>query len=350
MLEEIAERIRSAHASRTPLRIRGSGSKDWYGGPLKGDVLDLSANRGIINYEPGELVLTAKAGTLLAEIEELLEGHGQMLGFEPPHFGSTATLGGAMACGFSGPRRPYAGSARDMVLGMKIIDGCGQHLSFGGQVMKNVAGYDVSRLMVGALGTLGVIMETSLKVLPKPETELTLQFDMDEVHAIETMNHWAGQPLPISASAWIAGTLLIRLSGTETAIQAAHAKLGGETREHGATFWQAAKEQTAVFFTSSELPLWRLSIPSSTLPLALRGKQAITWGGAQRWLKSDQPASDIFGVAASLGGHATRFRSSEEGQHVFQPLGAALLKYHKRLKAQFDPAGIFNPGRLYPDF
>lgn len=348
-LPEISERIRAAHAAKTPLRTRAGGSKDWYGGALHGEVIDLSSHRGIVNYEPGELVLTALAGTPLSEIEALLDRHGQVLAFEPPHFGPTATLGGTLACGFSGPRRPYAGSARDMVLGMKIIDGRGQYLGFGGQVMKNVAGYDVSRLMVGALGTLGVIVEASLKVLPKPETEQTLQFEMDEVHAIEAMNRWAGQPLPVSASAWIGGVLLVRLSGSETAVHAAHAKLGGEIREHGTLFWQSAREQTAGFFSSSGLPLWRLSVPSAALPLTLQGKQALTWGGAQRWLKSDSPAAEIRRITAAAGGHATLFRGKDKSSGVFHPLPEPLMKYHTRLKAQFDPAGILNPGRLYPD-
>jgi glycolate dehydrogenase FAD-binding subunit len=350
MLAAITDHVRSAHATKTPLRIRGGGSKDWYGGPLAGEILDLSWHSGIVNYEPGELVLTAMAGTSLAEIETILDQNRQMLAFEPPHYGAAATLGGTLACGFSGPRRPYAGSARDMVLGMKIIDGQGQFLSFGGQVMKNVAGYDVSRLMVGALGTLGVIMQASLKVLPKPAIEQTLCFEVDEIHAIETMNRWAGQPFPISASAWVGGELRIRLSGAETAVRAAREQLGGEIYEHGANFWQSAKEQTTAFFTSSSLPLWRLSVPSATLPFALHGKQVLTWGGAQRWLKSDLPADQVRNAISAIGGHATLFRGDDKTAGVFHPLPEALMKYHKRLKARFDPAGILNPGRFYPEF
>jgi glycolate oxidase FAD binding subunit len=347
---ELAERICAAHAAKTPLRIRGGGSKDWYGGPLNGEVLDLSGHRGIISYEPSELVLTAKAGTPLAEIETLLDQHSQMLAFEPPHFGASATLGGTLACAFAGPRRPYAGSVRDMVLGVRLIDGRGQALSFGGQVMKNVAGYDVSRLMVGALGTLGVILEASLKVLPKPPAELTLRFEMDEAAAILKMNQWSGLPLPLSASAWVGGAQMLRLSGAETAVRAAHARLGGEIHEHGAEFWHAAKEQSAAFFGASELPLWRLSVPPARPPLALPGRQALTWGGAQRWLKSDAAASLIRSLVATAGGHATLFRGGDKSAGVFHPLSDALMKCHRRLKAQFDPAGILNPGRFYPDF
>jgi glycolate oxidase FAD binding subunit len=350
MLAELSDRIHAAHAAKTPLRIRAGGTKDWYGGPLSGEILDLSGHRGIISYEPGELVLTAKAGTPLAEIEALLDKHGQMLAFEPPHFGATATLGGTLACAFAGPRRPYAGSVRDMVLGMRLIDGRGQALMFGGQVMKNVAGYDVSRLMVGALGTLGVILETSLKVLPKPSAELTLRFEVDECEAILKMNQWAGLPLPLSASAWVGGALMLRLSGAETAVRAAHEKLGGEIHEHGADFWQAAKEQSAAFFSASDLPLWRLSVPAACPPFALPGRQALTWGGAQRWLKSDAAVNVVRSVVAVAGGHATLFRGGDKSAGVFHPLPDALMKYHRRLKAQFDPAGIFNPGRFYPDF
>jgi glycolate oxidase FAD binding subunit len=349
-LPEISERIRTAHAAKSLLRIRGGGSKDWYGGPLVGEVLDLSAHCGIVSYDPGELVLTAKAGTPLAEIETLLDQHDQMLAFEPPHFGATATLGGTLACAFGGPRRAYAGSARDMVLGMRLLDGRGEALSFGGQVMKNVAGYDVSRLMVGALGTLGVILEASLKVLPKPSAELTLRFEMDEADAILKMNQWSGLPLPLSASAWVGGALVLRLSGAQTAVRAAHEKLGGEIHEHGADFWHAAREQRAAFFSANDLPLWRLSVPAACPPLALPGRQALTWGGAQRWLKSDAAGNLVRAAAATAGGHATLFRAANKSTDVFHPLPESLMKYHRRLKAQFDPAGILNHGRFYPDF
>ena len=349
MSTELADRIRAAHAAKAPLRIRGGGSKDWYGGALSGAILDVSGQRGIVSYEPGELVLVARCGTPLAEIETLLEQNGQMLSFEPPHFGDAATLGGTLACGFGGPRRAYAGSARDMVLGLRLLDGRGQALSFGGQVMKNVAGYDVSRLMVGALGTLGVILEASLKVLPRPAAELTLKFEMDEAEAILKMNQWSGQPLPLSASTWVGGALMLRLSGAETAVRAAHEKLGGEIREHGTNFWRAAREQSAAFFSASELPLWRLSVPSACPPLDLPGRQALTWGGAQRWLKSDAPANVVRATTAAAGGHATLFRGGDKRAGVFHPLPESLMKYHRRLKAQFDPEGILNPGRFYPE-
>lgn len=342
-MQDIIERIRSA---RGPLVIRAGGSKDWYGESISGAVLDVSANRGIVSYEPGELVLTAKCGTPLAEIEALLDAHGQMLGFEPPHFGPASTLGGTLACGFSGPRRPYAGSARDFVLGMEILDGNGQHLRFGGQVIKNVAGYDVSRLMVGALGTLGVLLQASLKVLPRPQAELTLQFECGEDEAIRRTNEWAGKPLPLSATAWLSGVLSVRLSGAQSAVAAAHRKLGGEIYAHGEEFWGGLRNHGAAFFRDGA-PLWRLSLPSITPPLALPGKQLITWGGAERWLRSDASAAEIRARAMAHGGHATLF-SGDKTAGVFPPLSPALMKYHRRLRQQFDPRGILNPGRMYP--
>lgn len=345
-MQELQERIQS---TPTPLVIRGGGSKDFYGQRIEGEVLDVSGCSGIVSYEPGELVLTAKCGTPLREIETLLNQHGQMLGFEPPHFSAQSTLGGTLACGLSGPRRPYAGSARDFVLGMEVLDGNGQHFKFGGQVIKNVAGYDASRLMVGALGTLGVLLQASLKVLPKPHSELTLQFEMDEAAAIQHMNQWAGKPLPISASAWLSGVLFVRLSGANSAVIQAHAKLGGEPHLHGVEFWQHLRDHTAAFF-SDHTGLWRLSLPSVTPPLVLPGKQLLHWGGAERWLKSDAPASDIRSTIALYGGHATLFSGADKSAGVFNPLPSALMKYHQRLKQLFDPRSILNRGRMYPDF
>jgi glycolate oxidase FAD binding subunit len=342
-LLEISERIRTAQG---PLVIRAGGSKDWYGEAPAGEVLDVSANRGIVSYEPGELVLTAKCGTPLDEIETLLDQNGQMLGFEPPRFGPASTLGGTLACGFSGPRRPYAGSARDFVLGMDILDGAGQHLRFGGQVIKNVAGYDVSRLMTGALGTLGVLLQASLKVLPRPQAELTLQFECSEADAIRRMNEWAGKPLPLSATAWVSGVLSARLSGAHSSVAAAHRKLGGEINEHGEEFWAGLRDQRAAFFRDGT-PLWRLSLPATAPALDLPGKQLVGWGGAERWLKSDAAATEVRARVAAQGGHATLF-GGDKACGVFHPLPEAIMKYQRRLKQQFDPRGILNPGRMYP--
>jgi glycolate oxidase FAD binding subunit len=348
MLNTLIERIRAAHDTRSPLIIQGGGSKTFYGNADEGEVLSTRALTGVVDYQPKELVLTARAGTPLAEIEALLAGQNQMLAFEPPHFGGPATLGGCIAAGLSGPRRPYAGAARDFVLGVRIIDGTGQPLRFGGQVIKNVAGYDVSRLMVGALGTLGLITEVSLKVLPKPAAETTLQFEFDEAAAILKMNQWAGQPLPLSATSWHAGLLTLRLSGAASAVHAAQAKLGGEALKDAAAFWQRLRDQATPFF--DKRPLWRLAVKPTTPPLNLGDAQWIEWGGAVRWLATDLPASALREAAKTAGGHAALFRGDAPADGVFTPLAPALLGLHRNLKQRFDPNGIFNRGRLYPEF
>ncbi|MBI3574191.1 MAG: glycolate oxidase subunit GlcE [Gammaproteobacteria bacterium] len=339
---QLAEAVKAAAQKHTPLAIAGSGSKSFYAGKPEGEPLDVTGHRGIVSYEPTELVVTARAGTPLAEIEAALSEKGQMLGFEPPWFGAAATLGGAIACGFSGPRRPYAGSARDFVLGTKIINGKGEILKFGGEVMKNVAGYDVSRLMVGALGTLGVLLEISLKVLPKPAKELTLCFETPADKAITTMNAWAGRPLPLSAGCHLDNTLYIRLSGTEPGVRAASAKLGGAVVEKGDEFWRELREHQRSFF-QNDMPLWRLSVPPATAPLNLPGKWLIDWGGAQRWLKSDAPANAIHEHAENVGGYATLFHHGARNGATFHPLPAQLATLHQNLKRAFDPDGIINP-------
>jgi len=349
LIDQFSETIRLAAGRAEPLRIRGSGSKDFYGGPLAGTVLDIAPYCGIVEYEPKELVLTARAGTPLAEIEKVLADNGQMLPFEPPHFGPGATLGGCVAAGLSGPRRAYQGAVRDFVLGVRMLDGRGDDLKFGGQVMKNVAGYDVSRLMVGAMGTLGLLLETSLKVLPRPLKETTLYFEMNEAQAIATMNRWAGQPLPLSATCHCHDVLTVRLSGAASAVNAALIKLGGEVDEHGADFWQNLREQTATFF-NTEAPLWRISLPATAQPLNLPGTQLIEWGGAVRWLQTDANADAVRQAASHAGGQATLFRGGDKSQGVFHPLPVPLMEIHKRLKLSFDPHGIFNAGRMCKDF
>ena len=354
MLTEFVERIRSAHAANTPLVIQGGGSKSFYGNPDEGEVLSTRALAGVVDYQPKELVLTARAGTPLAEIEALLAEQNQMLAFEPPHFGGTATLGGSIAAGLSGPRRPYAGAARDFVLGAAIIDGTGQPLAFGGQVIKNVAGYDVSRLMAGALGTLGVLTRISLKVLPRPAAETSLQFECDEAAAILKMNQWAGQPLPLSATSWHAGVLTVRLSGAASAVAAAQARLGGEALDHADDFWQRLRDQTAAFFDKRPPDpahaLWRLAVKSTAAPLGLGDAQWIEWGGSVRWLVTDAPAATLRDAAARHGGHATLFRGPALADGNFAPRPAALAALHRGLKQRFDPGGILNRGRLYPGF
>ncbi len=376
VVQQLSETIREAASQRRPLCIRGGGTKDFYGGEIRGYKLDTGGYRGIVAYEPTELVITARCGTPLAEVEAALRGKGQMLAFEPPHFGDVpsplsplphgagegnsvpaaperrmATLGGCVAAGLSGPRRPYAGAVRDFVLGVRILDGNGEDLRFGGQVMKNVAGYDVSRFMAGSLGTLGLLLEVSLKVLPVPPSETTLHLGCGESEAIALMNKWAAQPLPISATAFHNGSLGVRLSGAPIAVEAAIRKIArGVLADpvQAERFWTGIREQTDAFF-AGDTPLWRLSVKPTTPPLGLSAGQLIEWGGALRWLKSDADAGTIRDAAARAGGHATLFRGGSKSAGVFHPLSPGLTKIHHRLKRVFDPAGIFNPGRLYPD-
>jgi glycolate oxidase FAD binding subunit len=342
------ERILAAGPER-PLRLRGGGSKDFYGGEPVGELLDTRACSGIVDYEPTELVITARAGTPLADIEATLAGQGQMLACEPPRFGA-ATLGGAVASGLSGPRRAAAGSLRDFVLGVQLLDGEGRLLKFGGQVMKNVAGYDVSRLLCGSLGTPGILVEVSLKVLPRPAMEASIRFELDQQEALRRMNRWSGQPLPISASCWHAGALTLRLSGARAAVAAAQAALGGEALADttAADFWASLREQTHDFFADGARPLWRMSLPSTAPQLDLPGAPLIEWGGAQRWLRGGK-AEDCRRMAQAVGGHATLFRGGDKRDGVFQPLAPAMAALHGRLKAAFDPRRVFNPGRLHPD-
>lgn len=347
-LDEMVQAVKTAHDGNTALRIRGAGSKDFYGGMLSGELLDVSGYRGIVAYEPTELYITAKCGTPLSEIEAALAEQGQMLAFEPPHFAG-ATVGGCVAAGLSGPRRQQAGAVRDFMLGTKLVDGTGQVLNFGGQVMKNVAGYDVSRLLAGSLGTLGVLAEVTLKVLPRAVAEQTLVFALDEREAIARLNQWGGQPLPISASFWHEGRLWLRLSGAPAAVDAARRKLGGDAQGGMAQHWESVREQTHPAFSGDIL--WRLALPSTAGEPGLAGLRAIEWGGALRWYAGEQEA--VRGAAGRLGGHAVLYRAPESlrcREGAFAPLSPALLALHRRVKKSFDPKGVLNPGRLYAEF
>mgnify|MGYP000035224889 CR=1 FL=1 len=348
LIAQICRRVADAAASKTRLRIRGGGTKDFYGRAPQGEPLELSGYSGIVAYEPKELVLTVRAGTPLAEVEEALARERQMLPFEPPHFddGRRATIGGIVASGLSGPRRPYAGSVRDFVLGTRIVNGKGEDLSFGGRVIKNVAGYDVSRLMVGALGTLGVLLQVSFKVLPRPPAEATLAFELDDDAAIQQANRWAGQPLPLSATAWQDGVLRVRLSGAQTAVHAAKARMGGEEVAEAGAFWAQLREHRLPFF-AADRPLWRLSLPQAAPAFALAHPQLIEWGGGLRWVSGELDARQVRATVEGLGGHATLFRGGNKALGVFHPLQPAILKIHRRLKQSFDPAGVLNPGRMY---
>ncbi len=350
VLAGFRDRIVAATNSGSPLRLRGNGTKDWYGQQLQGEVLDTTAYTGIVDYDPTELVITARCGTNLREIGKALSAHNQMLAFEPPRFDGMATIGGIVAAGLSGPRRMAVGSVRDFVLGAVMMDGRGEVLHFGGQVMKNVAGYDVSRLLAGSLGTLGLILEVSVKVLPKPVAQQSLRFAMTEAEALHQINVWGGQPLPISASCWYQGQLSVRLSGARAAVDAAIIKMGGEVVDDADTFWDQLREHQDVFFTDAAEGLWRLSVPGVAPVLQLPGEQLIEWGGAQRWLKTSADASTIRAAAEAAGGHATLYRGGDKSVGVFHPLKTPVAGIHRRLKESFDPAGIFNPQRMYPDF
>jgi glycolate oxidase FAD binding subunit len=342
----LRERVLAAIANKTPLQIMGGNSKAFYGRSIQAEPLFVTEHSGIIHYEPTELVITARAGTPLTEIETALAAQGQMLAFEPPHFGTTATLGGTVACGLSGSRRPYAGAVRDVVLGVRLLNGHGDIVKFGGEVMKNVAGFDVSRLQVGALGTLGVLLDISLKVLPCPETEITLCFEVKESEALKNMIAYGKKNLPLSAMCFDSEKLYLRLSGAEVAIAKVKQQLGGETLSFpdSDAFWLSVREQQHPFF-QHDLPLWRLSLAPATSALNLSGKSFIDWGGALRWLKTEEKPATVFSLLQNLAGHACLFRSATGCE--FQPLTPELAKLHRNIKQAFDPHGIFNRGRLY---
>lgn len=346
--EALQSAVREAASRELALQIRGAGTKAFYGRRSRGEVLNVLPHHGVVNYEPSELVVTARSGTALEMLEGTLNQRGQTLAFEPPLFGSGATLGGAVASGLSGPARPYVGAVRDFVLGVKCINGRGECLAFGGQVMKNVAGYDVSRLMAGALGTLGVLLEVSLKVLPLPMQEHTLALSVNALEAINVMNALAAKPLPITAACHDGELLRLRLAGSENTVIAARKQIGGDAEQDGPRYWSALRNHRLAFFESAE-PLWRLSVPSATPPLELPGHWLMDWGGAQRWLYTTVDGEAVRTLAAQVGGHATLFRGGDRDGEVFHPLAPANAALHRNLKRAFDPKGILNPGRLYAD-
>lgn len=379
----LVRRVQLAAAEGTPLRLRGGGSKDFYGQRLAGELLDLTPFAGVISYEPSELVVTVRGGTPLAELEALLAAQGQCLPFEPPHFGPHATVGGMVASGLNGPARASSGALRDYLLGVVLLNGKGEILSFGGQVMKNVAGYDVSRLMAGALGTLGVLLEVSLKVLPLAPAEATLMCSLPQQQALSLLNHWGGQPLPLNASCWVHDDaarpardfLFVRLRGAVAAVEAAcprmmadvQARQGQAVRldqAQAAADWTACREQTLPFFAqppSEDACLWRLSLPQTTPALALPGlpdlhpdAQLIEWHGGLRWLWAPAAAAaQLHAAARQAGGHASLFRrgaATPLDVPVFSPLAPVQQRIQRELKKQFDPAGVFNRGRMSADW
>ena len=344
-LLKLCERVLVARAQRTSLQLHGARTKDFYGEAITGEPLDLSGYRGIIDYEPSELVITARCGTPLSDIETALAERGQFLGFEPPRPGGDPTLGGIIATGLSGPRRMQAGAARDFVLGATLLAADGELLRFGGQVMKNVAGFDVSRLLCGSMGIFGIITELSIKVLPKPRAEETMRLEMSAQQAVEAFNRWGGQPLPISAAAWHEGAAWVRLSGAEPAVQAARVAIGGDRvfPALARKWWDALRHYSHPVYLSESV--WRVSVPSTAPPLPLPFEPLIDWGGALRWYSGETSAFDVRGLALAAGGTALRWRGAGS-ESKFHPLPRAILEIHRRLKRSFDPQGIFNPGRL----
>jgi glycolate oxidase FAD binding subunit len=340
---ELIERVQTASAERRALRIVGGNTKAFYGRAGNGEPLEMAGHRGVIAYAPSELAITARAGTPLAEIEALLAEHGQMLAFEPPLFGATSTIGGMVAAGLSGPRRPFAGAVRDHVLGVKVLDGQGRALRFGGTVFKNVAGFDAFRLMAGAMGCLGALLEVSLRVAPRPYAEASRVAECDWSAARGIIGALMRSPTPLSGAFCDGERLHLRFEGAEAAVRAAARVAGGESGS--AKVWDDLRHMRLGLLAAPRL--WRLSVPWAAELAGLGGQWLWDWGGAQRWLISDAPASDIRAEAARVGGHATLFRGALAGEEVFTPLPASLLALHQRLKAALDPAGVFNPGRMY---
>lgn len=362
ILSELSERVVTARAAKRPLVIRGGGTRLFYGEPLPSDArpnwLDMSAYQGVVGYEPSELVLTARAGTPLAEIESLLADQGQMLAFEPPRFGAAGTVGGCVAAGLSGPRRMAAGPLADFVLGTRVLSTDGNVLRFGGEVMKNVAGYDLSRLMAGSLGVLGALVEVSIKVAPQPRSESTQVLQLDAGAALQHCLRWRAQPLPISATSWLppsssdeTGRLLVRLSGNESAVRQGRDIIGGENLqdEEAAAHWLALRDQTHEFF--QQRPLWRISLPPRAPELNL-GPCLHEWGGTRRWLGGDQDATALRARVQALGGSACLYHRGNVSPDIttFHPMAAGVLQIHRRLKQEFDPVAIFNPRRLALEF
>ena len=343
--EELATQVAAVSATGGEIEIFGGCSKRFYGEPMEALPVDVSAHSGVIDYDPAELVITLRAGCKLSEVEALLAQNRQMFGFEPPHFAADATIGGMVASGLAGPRRAFAGSIRDFVLGAKILDGRGEIMQFGGRVIKNVAGFDVSRLMVGSHGTLGVILEVSIRVIPVYETESTLAFEHASADEhIRWVNELGAEPYPISASSWVAGRSQLRLSGSEQGVRHAVGQLGGEP---GDASWEQLKEQTLEFFDPAR-PLTRVSLPPASVDLQGDWVQLIEWGGAQRWISGEIDIAALRLKAEAVGGSVCAFQRHGADVPVFHPLPAAMLKLQRSIKSTFDPAGIFNPGRIYP--
>lgn len=342
---ELVEQVSLAHAAGTPLRISGGNSKEFLGCGFDGELLNIGRHCGIVDYEPSELVMTVRAGTPLNEIDAVLAEHNQIPGFEPPRYSPASTVGGTLACNLSGPARPWLGSIRDAVLGICLINGRGEQLRFGGRVIKNVAGFDVSRLQAGAFGALGVITELSIKVLPKPEASTTLVQELDSKSSVIQMNELAGTAAPISGLAWAGGRQFIRLTGNASAVEASARRIGGDICDD--TIWQQLRDQDPrVFGAPDDRPLWRFSVKSTTEAL-VNDDVIIDWAGALRFVRANASLDDMSSAASEAGGHVMRLSHNSNGSEFLQQPSAAVRVLHERLKQAFDPARIFNPHRLY---
>ena len=359
-LHALADQIRAAAADGRPLRILGGGTKDFYGEQLRGEPLHTAGYRGITAYEPSELVVTARCGTPLAELEATLAAQGQCLAFDPPRLPPGGPVGGMVAAGLSGPARAQVGAVRDFVLGASVLNGQGVALSFGGQVMKNVAGYDVSRLLAGSWGTLGCITEVSLKVLPVAPAEATLRFELPQAEALARLHRWGGKHQPLNASGWVddggVPTLYVRLRGAVAAVESACRQMGGERLDPAAAQadWQACRDQQLPWFQARapQQQLWRLSVPQTAPVLDGPAAPLVEWHGGQRWYVVDAQdtasATRLRQQAAAVGGSAALWHAgATPATGRLEPLSAPLATIHRALKREFDPAGILNQGRLY---
>ncbi len=349
MVEKIAlikEQVLEAIENASSLNIIAGGSKEFLGRKITGTPLEMGRYQGIINYEPSELFITVKAGTLLGEIIQVLAERGQMLAFEPPQFTEKTTVGGVVATGLSGPRRAYTGSVRDYVLGIHCINGLGQDLSFGGQVMKNVAGYDLSRVMTGSYGTLGVILDVTFKVMPIPEFELTCFCELSRKDALTKMYELSCKPFPVSASCYDGEKLYLRISGYRDTVKTILTGIGFEEYLNGDQFWRNLRDFRSSFFNTDK-NIWRLSLPVTAKPEIGDDQYLIDWGGAQYWIKSDRPANEFFKMAEELGGNATLFKGTGHNENIFQPLQEDMMIIQQGLKRAFDPHSVLNPGKMY---
>lgn len=348
---EFQQKIEDCFDNNRCINICGQNSKPFYGRKVDNShaLLSTEKHQGIISYQPTELVIKARSGTLISDIKNTLNEKNQMLAFEPPLFNNKGSIGGMVACGLSGPARPFAGSVRDAVLGISCINGKAEKLVYGGQVMKNVAGYDISRLMTGSMGTLGLILDVSIKVMPKPEHEITLVLEQEAQQALKTWQQLGNKALAISASCHIKDNLYIRLSGNQAAVKHARSHIGGDELEDADKFWQQLRDHELAFFQDPR-PLWRLSLAPATMLLNLSGETLLDWAGAQRWVKTDEPASIIRQLCESHGGHATLYHPDDNKEEAFHPLAPGIAVLHKQLKQAFDPVGIFNPLRMTADY